>query len=195
MNTINLPIFPLPVFLLPNGITRLRIFEPRYLKMVKIATKDQGFVITPSVNDTNSSNTIWGSWVEIINFDQGNDGVLEIEVKSKYLVEIDSLEKDKDNLLFGNTSILEHWSQQKKLLEPLIESSHNIKKLSTSLDTLFKNEMTLGNLYQEKAFDDGYWVVARWLELLPLAISIKTTFISKNSYLDAKKFIQSIILK
>ncbi len=34
MATVNLPIFPLPVFLLPKGVTRLRIFEERYLKMV-----------------------------------------------------------------------------------------------------------------------------------------------------------------
>ena len=71
MNTLNLPIFPLPVFLLPNGITRLRIFEPKYLKMIKIATKGQGFVITPNYKETNSSDVIWGSQVEVINFDQG----------------------------------------------------------------------------------------------------------------------------
>jgi Lon protease-like protein len=115
MNKINLPIFPLPVFLLPNGITRLRIFEPRDLKMVKIATKEQGFVITPNYNDTNNSNFVWGTWVEIINFHQGDNGILEIDVKSNYLVEISSLDKEKDNLLFGDISIIEHWCHKNEL--------------------------------------------------------------------------------
>jgi len=42
--TVTLPIFPLPVFLLPGGVTKLRIFEPRYLKMVSTASSGQGFV-------------------------------------------------------------------------------------------------------------------------------------------------------
>ena len=39
-------IFPLPVFILPEGATKLRIFEQRYLDMVKEAAKDNtGFVV------------------------------------------------------------------------------------------------------------------------------------------------------
>ena len=38
-HNIELPLFPLSIFLLPGGITRLRIFEPRYLKMVAIASR------------------------------------------------------------------------------------------------------------------------------------------------------------
>jgi Lon protease-like protein len=195
MNTLNLPIFPLPVFLLPNGITRLRIFEPKYLKMIKIATKGQGFVITPNYKDTNNSDVIWGSQVEIINFDQGDDGVLEIDVKSTSLVEITSLNKDESNLLFGDISLVEHWSHQKESPEALDEGERKIKNLSISLDMLFKNDNRLADLYTDKPFDNGYWVVARWLELLPVPMSVKTTFISTNSYNEAKKFIQSIILK
>lgn len=93
MNNVNptLPIFPLPVFLLPNGITRLRIFEPRYLKLVKIASTEQGFIILLQSEKPETTDITWGSWVEIINFDSGEDGVLEIDVKCKSLVKILSI--------------------------------------------------------------------------------------------------------
>ena len=210
MKNLNLPIFPLPVFLLPNGITRLRIFESRYLKMVKIATQGQGFVISPNNLHSNTGMPIWGSWVEIINFDQGSDGVLEIDVKSNHLVEISLLEKDNDNLLFGNITIIDHWSDKKASLDMFDENTskrlnensngdlnkdfNEIIQLSISLDLLFKNNHLLGNLYQEKSIENSSWVVARWLEFLPLPISVKATFIAKNSYDEAKKLVQSIIL-
>ena len=73
-NYTNLPIFPLSVFLLPEGMTKLRIFEPRYLKMVSIASKGQGFVIWAKGDNKSISDSPWGSWVEIINFDKAEDG-------------------------------------------------------------------------------------------------------------------------
>ena len=112
--SVTLPIFPLPVFLLPDGVTKLRIFEPRYLKMVSLASSGQGFVIwlnDSSINtDDKDSIMQWGSWVDIINFDKGEDGVLEIEVKCKCLVSISSIVHDKDNLHFGDVSHIDHWS-------------------------------------------------------------------------------------
>ena len=81
----NIPIFPLSIYLLPQGITRLRIFEQRYLNMVKNVHKTNGFVISyyqdsPNL-DIESKISAWGSWVEIVNFMQGDDGILVIDVK------------------------------------------------------------------------------------------------------------------
>ena len=53
----------------------------RYLKMIKIAAKGEGFIICLNHQDLESSLIKWGSWVEIVNFYQGEDGVLEIDVK------------------------------------------------------------------------------------------------------------------
>ncbi|MBU2925886.1 LON peptidase substrate-binding domain-containing protein [Colwellia sp. 1_MG-2023] len=200
-----LPIFPLPVFILPGGITRLRIFEPRYLKMVKIATQEQGFVIwlnsiesedSDAINtkaenpdlktmEPKEPDTLWGSWVEIINFDQGDDGILEIDVQCKSLVNILSSDQDEDDLHFGVVSERSHWSQE-------IEQS-TTDTLSQSLDNVFDSNTMLNKLYVEKATHNANWVVARWLELIPVDLAIKTSFVHSHSYEEAKGFVQSII--
>lgn len=184
---VTLPIFPLPVFLLPHGITRLRIFEPRYLKMVSIAAKGDGFAILLNTKDKAVAETHWASWVDIVNFDQGNDGMLIIDVKCKALVEIESMTTEADNLRFGVFHQVEHWSQN--------ESDDIVKKLSSSLLKVFNENNELSNLYQDKFFGNAHWVVARWLELLPTDVSAKCIFANDHSYEQAKEFVQTIIFQ
>jgi len=186
MNSLNieLPLFPLNIFLLPDGITRLRIFEPRYLKMVAIATN--GFIITKAQN----KGKLWGSWVEIINFDQGEDGVLEIDVRCKSLVNI-TMQNDNEakhvieGVKFVMANEISHWSQKK--------AKTDLGKLACSLSSLFESHELLKNLYSEKATNNPYWVVARWLELLPIPFEVKNSFVYSSSYVEAKKLINSII--
>lgn len=196
MNTINLnphlPIFPLPVFLLPGGITRLRIFEQRYLKMIQIASKGSGFVITSNKTNSNKESIVetqedeWGSWVDIINFDQGDDGVLEVDVKCKNLVQLLSIDKDKDNLHFGDVKISSHWSQSDVKAEniPLFHSLVSVFEQSPLLESLYKDEMTANT----------HWVIARWLEILPINPEVKTLFSKDDSFQTAQEFVRSVVL-
>jgi Lon protease-like protein len=183
----NLPIFPLSVFLLPEGMTKLRIFEPRYLKMVSIALKGQGFIIWANSKNNLLSNLVWGSWVEIINFDQGADGVLEIDVKCKSLVEIDAVELDSDNLNFGNIKQIKHWSQT--------NTDISITEISKSLEDVFANNANLNDLYPQKSINNPEWVIARWLELLPVDLETKASFVEEHNFQEAKKFVQSVLDK
>ena len=188
---ITLPVFPLSIFLLPQGVTKLRIFEPRYLKMVGIALSGQGFVLWPSDKKTNiyqqNESNPWASWVEIINFDQGDDGVLEIDIKCKSLVEIKSITRNDDNLHFGEVSQLEHWSEN-DIDEPLSE-------LSVSLADVFTDNQELDDLYVQQSLNNHYWVLARWLEILPVNFSVKNSFVIDHNYQEAKEFVESVIFK
>lgn len=192
MNTtnLNLPIFPLPVFLLPGGITRLRIFEQRYLKMIRIASKGSGFVIaSDSINNESKiqlQDNEWGSWVDIVNFDKGDDGVLEVDVKCKNLVHILSTEKDEDNLSFSDVIISYHWSQSAIKTE-------NTALLNT-LESVFEHTPLLKALYKNDITGNTRWVVARWLELLPLNNEVKTLFSKVDSFQIAQEFVNSIVL-
>lgn len=182
--TTNLPLFPLDIFLLAGGITRLRIFEERYLKMVSLSASLGGFVISCH-NQREEKQTCWGSWVEIINFDQGDDGVLEIDVKCKSLVEFSMQQQEKENLQFADVKEIKHWSQK--------QSNTVLLLLSHSLNSLFENNVLLDNLYADKFTNNPYWVVSRWLELLPIPINAKSVFVFESSYVEAKKLINSII--
>jgi Lon protease-like protein len=186
MPTINLPIFPLPIFLLPQGVTRLRIFEARYLKMVSVAMKKQGFVILSYDKDEKPEAMKVGSWVEIINFDQSDDGVLLIDVRCKCLVDIKAMTQDKDKLHHGDVMPKSHW--------PDICLDKTTDKLAQSLSKVFSENAELNALYPKQFFEQGNWVVARWLELIPVKLAEKSVFVEQGSFNQAKQFLQSIIL-
>lgn len=186
MPTINLPIFPLPIFLLPQGITRLRIFEARYLKMVSLAMKNNGFVILPKAKTPKSVDLMTGSWVEIIDFDQSDNGLLLIDVRCKCLVDINKMQQDKDQLHHGEVSSREHW--------PDISVDATSERMATSLKQVFINNSELDVLYADKYFQQASWIVARWLELLPVKLEEKSAFIAPDSFYRAMQFIQGIIL-
>ncbi len=62
-----LGLFPLPLFLLPGGITKLRIFEPRYVRLVKESmANNQGFVLAMKEGDELCP---YGTHVDIIDFE------------------------------------------------------------------------------------------------------------------------------
>ena len=185
MPTTNLPIFPLPIFILPQGVTRLRIFEARYLKMVSVAMRNQGFVIFSIDNSNEIKAMKVGSWVEVINFDQGDDGILLIDVRCKCLVDIQTITQDKVNLHHGDITPKEHWSD--------IGLDETTGELSASLSKLFSENIALDQLYQKQYFSQGDWVVARWMELIPLKLTEKKLFTNQNSFSQAKQLLQRII--
>ena len=98
----NLPVFPLGLVALPGTIQNLQIFEPRYINMVKNCMKNsQGFVIvfqkpTDSIDDFEISKK--GSYVEIIDFNNLQNGLLGISVKSINKVVVNNLIQLKDGL-------------------------------------------------------------------------------------------------
>lgn len=181
-----LPIFPIPVFLLPDGIMRLRIYEQRYLKMIKIASKGNGFVIYLKDTTTNI-HKCWGSWVDIINFHNGDDNVLEVDVRCKSLVKLSDFYKDSDLLQFAECQMIIHWSQH----AVIAQSPH----LSNTLNNHIEQNKLLSTLYPTKPLQHINWVLARWLELLPIDMTIKNTFIHAGTLPDAKELVESIIIK
>lgn len=187
--TITLPIFPLPVFLLPEGVTKLRIFEPRYLKMISVASSGQGFVIwlnDQSINTgINDDTLLWGSWVDIINFNQGDDGVLEIDVKCKSLVVINSVTQSANSFNVAQVSDIKHWSQK--------HADKSSNELARSLAHVFSENENLNELYPIKALDDSHWVLARWLEILPIELNVKSGFVVNYNFQEAKRFVESVI--
>lgn len=181
-----MPIFPLKVFLLPEGKIRLRIFEAKYIKMISIASRLGGFIIAPNISDVASEQENWGSFVNIDDFNQGADGVLEIDVHCQYLVKI-SKPKVKDELTFAEKAPITHWAELDAELD------FPLSNLATSLDEIIVKDKMLSSLYQVRPLRNKSWVIARWLELLPINIAVKEAFINKHGYEQAKGFVESII--
>ena len=179
----NMPVFPLPTFLLPQGITRLKIFEPRYLTLIKIATKHNGFAIV--LNELLGQQTMTASWVEIINFDASEHGILIVDVKCKGLISLTSSYQSDDQLLWANYTPLSHW-------HALVDNPAT-KFLSQLLQKLFAQNNELFKLYDNQFIDTPNWVMSRWLELLPIDAQHKRCFFEPESDQQAQLFLADLL--
>ena len=68
-------------------------------------------------------------------------------------------------------------------------------ELGTALNDIINNNTLLNHLYQYRSLNNTYWVTARWLELLPVSLKIKSQFAKINTFTHAKDFVDSIIYK
>lgn len=189
-------LFPLPIFLLPGGRTRLRVFEPRYKRLVKESAGETGFVILPYENLPNLDDPLcqWGSLVTIIDFEQGNDGLLHIDVECKKMVEVTSFDIEDDGLKRGEVSqTTEHWPPA--TIDAEFAHSDDAKRLTESLKVVFDQHSELAELYNKCDFESARWVCQRWLELLPLKRQEQNVFAQSYSFKRAFQFLSSIVFE
>jgi Lon protease-like protein len=181
----NMPVFPLPVFLLPKGVTRLKIFEPRYLHMISIAAKENGFAIV--LNEFIGQTKMTASWVRIVNFDTTEHGILIVDVKCTALVSLESSYKDGHDLLWASYTPLIHWQ--------VLTHNPSTQSFSQLLQSYFGKNKQLSSLYHDEFVDTPNWVMCRWLELLPLKTKDKLYFLTPDSYPQAQGLLSDLLLQ
>lgn len=198
----NRALFPLPVFLLPGGITRLRVFEARYIRLVQESAGDIGFVIVPLGNlpiidgqqclETQEvKKESWGSFVKIIDFEKGEDGLLLIDVMCENLVHIQSVEQEQDGLRKADIALLDDWVNDDINQSKAYQEATNT--LSLQLKQIFDLNPELEDLYAETHFDDPVWVCQRWLELLPLSPQEMNVFVQPAAFNQSIQFLTSVV--
>ena len=124
-----LPVFPLGLVVLPGTIQTLQIFEPRYLSMVKdCMNSESGFVITLS-NDNVSGERFMsqGTFVDIIDFNQLQNGLLGITVKGREKVSIKSIEQVESDL---------HYASISPIAEPVVDDQAVLAKFPDLINVL-----------------------------------------------------------
>ncbi|MDN3682850.1 hypothetical protein QWZ04_21325 [Vibrio tapetis subsp. quintayensis] len=184
-----LPVFPLPIFILSGGMQRLRIFEPRYVSMIANTNQTNGFVIAHYDQDKDYLSSDWGAHVQIVDFDQGSDGVLTVDVLATRMVSLSHFSLQADNLLVAQTQTLPHWSM----------AQHGVQvhetRFASVLKDIFSANYELSTLYPTQHFDYAEWVGARLLEILPLPIDDKHQFIHQLDYAQLVALLNSLIDK
>ncbi|WP_341501579.1 LON peptidase substrate-binding domain-containing protein [Gallaecimonas sp. GXIMD4217] len=151
--------FVLDAQLLPQGRLSLRVFEPRYLRMVADAMAGRrGFGICTA--DPQGRLCPIGTWVDIIDFERLPDGLLGLLVQGRQRYRILSSHQEEDHLQVAEVAMLPQWPAH-----PMTQAG---KPLSRLLYHLFELHPELAELYPERHYEDLTWVTARWLELLPL---------------------------
>lgn len=183
-------LFPLSAHILPGGKLSLRIFEPRYVRMVKeccAGNKSFGICMLSGRDNSASSQKILpvGTQVEVVDFTQLEDGLLGITVRGLNFFTVHAIESEKDGLRVGQCEMWQEPEHEKKELD--------MEHLSTRLHELFGSYPELSSLYDRLALDDPRWVMYRWIELLPIAPEEKQNLIADQQLQTTHLFLTDLI--
>jgi len=188
------PVFPLSINVLPGTYLPLQIFEPRYIDMVKNSlAREEGFCIALTKDDekahTEGLPSLYevATYVEIVDFNQLQNGLLGITVKGLNKVKILDRWKQDDELLLANVSKLKEFKEDfsedpsyKEIWSMLIEISNHpeVKKLNLEID--LKNAVNVSYILGS---------------LLPLTPKEKQTMLEFESSTEKLDYLKSVIKK
>jgi len=193
-----IPIFPLSICLLPQGYTQLRIFEPRYTRLVSESIKSGlGFGLCMLADDKKTILPI-GTLTQIIDFETLEDGLLGISIQGQQTFTIKQITVENDGLKRANVSLMASWPSV--IIEQRNAQAH-VDKLESKKDIILSN--TLKQIlqqypqhlahYSNENFNDITWVCQRWLEIIPLSSKEKYQCINSHDHRLAKSFLLDII--
>ena len=186
----NIPLFPLSAHLLPGGHMALRIFEPRYVRMVKEACAGNGYFVLCMLNsrgDQTSNEHIFpiGTLCKIVDFDLLDDGLLGINVEGVCCVSVENIKTEADGLRIGDCTEQHHWS--------CVIEDEKISPLRIKLELIYDKYPEIARLYPELKFNDPMWVIYRWLELLPVDAANKQAFLGEKNCDNVLNYISELV--
>jgi uncharacterized protein len=158
-------LFPLRTVLFPCGPLQLRIFEPRYIDMIRAALSHEsefGVLLIRSGAEVGPAETVdVGTSARVVDFDELPDGLLGITCRGVRRFRLTSRRQQRDGLNLGNVE----W-----LAEPAaIVVPARFEPLVRILQALLPE---FGALYDasEQRLDDASWVGYRLSEMFPLPL-------------------------
>lgn len=166
MNSIAL--FPLNIVLFPDGPLPLRIFETRYIDMVRRCMREsQGFgvVLIREGGEVGPAETFdVGTMAQIVDFHQLSDGLLGLSCLGQQRFRIHSRSRQADGLYRAEVDWLS--------MEPSLAVPERHGRLAELLRTVLPQ---LGEVYTDidMRLDDAAWVGHRLAEILPIALPEK----------------------
>ena len=184
---VDLPIFPLRTILFPDSKLPLRIFEPRYIDMVSRCMREDtefGIILSRESTDPKMFETYdTGTLAKIIDWDQGEDGLLGITTKGTQKFRLIELNKQEDGLNIGTIERIEREGDY----QPIEHFNHLVVLLQAILDDV--------NIYNddEKNFDSAAWISYRFAEILPLKIEDKQKCLEIDDPIIRLNFLEPLI--
>ncbi len=170
----------------------LRIFEPRYVSMVKKACAEgSGFGVCmhnpQGDKEKNEHIYLLGTYVEVVDFERLDDGFLGITVEGGKVFEIESIATRPDELRIGQVNWLQDWAQGSSFSE-----DNDLLMMTEQLKEIYEKYPEFKNLYQEPSFKDPIWVMFRWLELLPVKATKKQEILKHRNPSEVLSLLTSL---
>ena len=187
MSDLSIPIFALRAILFPGSKLPLRIFEPRYIDMVSScmrSNKEFGIALSRKVPQPGMLETYaTGTLAKIIDWNQGNDGLLGITTLGTKKFELLSMSKQEDGLNIGEIKIIEK--------EEDFKAPPNFDNMISLLEAILEDI----DLYQDrdKFFESASWVSFRFAEILPLKIKDKQKCLEFDDPILRLNFLEPLI--
>ncbi|MBK9495263.1 MAG: LON peptidase substrate-binding domain-containing protein [Xanthomonadales bacterium] len=160
-----LPLFPLRTVLFPGGELSLRIFEPRYLRLIRdCARGQQAFGIALLLDSqTHAGETVTakvGTSAKIIDFDTLPDGLLGIRVRGEARFRLQSVQCQDDGLVNARIDYLPDADVGPVRAEHLL--------LDSLLEHVLEHVGGPHAKVDKQTRDNPHWLSYRLAELLPL---------------------------
>ena len=176
-----LPLFPLGSLVFPGGPLPLRIFEPRYVNLVKRCMQtDSGFgvVLLFRGNEAGTAEATTagiGTEVRIIDFDRLPDGLLGITCRGQQRFRILRAWREADGLNMAEVEDLP--------APPITTIPPDLRFLAEILERVMPE---LGEDYAalEARYDDAQWVSCRLAEVLAMETFERQALLELDDPLD-----------
>ncbi|MGB3270176.1 MAG: LON peptidase substrate-binding domain-containing protein [Rhodanobacter sp.] len=162
---LDIPLFPLSSVLFPGGRLHLRIFEPRYLDLVRECCRDGspfGVCLILAGRETGEPAVpaAIGTLARISDFQRDEDGLLGIVAEGGARFRVSRSRVRADGLLRGNA---ERWPD-----EPAQEVPVEFALLQSILERLIETMAPHWRHAPRSDYEDAGWLGFRLAELLPL---------------------------
>lgn len=184
-----LPLFPLNSVIFPGGILPLRIFEPRYLDMVKDCVRNQSEFVICLIKHGSEVGPApkycgIGTSCQITDWETLPDGLLGITAQGQRRVEITATEVQANQLLIGQ---IEHLSEfeDESLPAKFTEWAQLISVIIDELGQPFN--------VQDKQLSSAHWVGARLTEFLPFELEQKQRILEVDHPLVRLEHLQDVL--
>lgn len=171
--TRELPIFPLNTVLFPGGPLPLRIFETRYVDMVRHCMRnDSGFGVVLILRGREvgvpAETVAVGTEARIVDFSRLDNGLLGIACVGQQRFRVRRSRVQSDGLLIGEVEDVPP--------EPALEVPGEYFALAAAARRVVTE---LGHVYEhvERRLNDAAWVGCRLAEVLPIAMQEKQTLL------------------
>jgi Lon protease-like protein len=160
-----LPLFPLNTVLFPGGVLNLRIFEPRYLDLVRDCSRSgSGFGVCLILAGREAGEpaipAAIGTLARITDFYTLPDGLLGIAAEGGERFQVATTRVRDNGVVHGDVRL---WPDEAVVEVP---AEHGL--LATILERLLEQVGGQHARVERARFDDASWVGFRLAELLPL---------------------------
>jgi uncharacterized protein len=162
----SLGLFPLHTVLVPGAMLGLRVFEPRYLDLVReCGHTGAGFgiclVLEGSEAGEPPSPVAFGTEAVIEDFGTSEEGLLTLRVRGARRFQVRRTRVRDNGLLVGDVD----WRPE----DPRVPLQPQHALLATLLERILDKVGEASVVFGEQRFEDAAWVGWRLAELLPLS--------------------------